>query len=149
MIENPEVLTRQILILPEVLQRKLERGVLKKICEELNLDLAAYHILTLMVLQEQGSMAVTEIGQRLFISRSQMTFCLDRLIILGLIQRQPDPSDRRRIMIDLTLRGRWVIEEISKASDKEILKLLDKLSESEQNQIGMAMEVLERVAAVL
>jgi DNA-binding MarR family transcriptional regulator len=149
MIANPEKLARQIFFLPEILQRKLERNILKIVSAELNLNLAAYHVLTLAVLQNEGALSVNEIGEQLAISRSQMTFCLDRLYDLGVIQRQPDAADRRKIMIELTLRGRWVADEITKACQKSILTRLASLSDEDLGQLENSFDLLERLVKIL
>ncbi len=52
----------------------------------------------------------TELYRGLLVSSGAMTNRLDRLEAEGLVVRDPDPNDRRRIRVVLTGRGREVID---------------------------------------
>jgi DNA-binding MarR family transcriptional regulator len=63
--------------------------------------------LTMLVLWEaQGPMAVGEIGGRLHLDSGTLTPLLKRLADLGLVERNRDPDDERRVLVSLTPAGR-------------------------------------------
>jgi DNA-binding MarR family transcriptional regulator len=63
-------------------------------------DMVTLELLTL------GPLAPTEIAEQLGINTSTATGILDRLEGLGLIQRTPSRTDRRRLMVSITPHGR-------------------------------------------
>jgi DNA-binding MarR family transcriptional regulator len=143
--EQLDRLTRFLLISPDVFRRRIEKQILNPAIKELRLELAPYHVWIMQILAEEGNQTVNDVGEKLAISRSQMTFATDRLFDLGLITRQPDEEDRRKIRIDLTLRGRWVTEELTKNIRKEFSLLLDDLSDHDLDQLENGLQILDRL----
>ena len=62
--------------------------------------------LVMLVLWEQDGPTVSELGERLFLDSGTLTPLLKRLEASGLVERQRDPQDERRVRITLTPRGR-------------------------------------------
>ena len=61
--------------------------------------------LAMLVLWEQDSPTVSELGERLNLDSGTLTPLLKRLEAAGLVQRQRDPQDERRVRIALTSAG--------------------------------------------
>lgn len=139
-------LTRALLISPEVLSRKIDKKILTIALKDMHLNMGMYHLLVLQVLADEGDQAVNDVGQKLAISKSQMTFATNRLIDLGLINRQLDDEDRRKIRIGLTLRGRWVVEELTKNIQKEMTRLLNDLSDEEIITLESGLLILDHLS---
>ena len=57
------------------------------------------------LLKENGTLHITEIGERLQLARAQMTHLIDKLVELGMVERQADSADRRVTNIVLTDKG--------------------------------------------
>src|SRR5919204_4420718 len=55
-------------------------------------------------------MSATVLARWVLLSSGGMTSRLDRMEEAGLVARRPDPSDRRGVLIELTARGRKVID---------------------------------------
>ena len=62
--------------------------------------------LVMLVLWEQDGPTVSELGERLFLDSGTLTPLLKRLETSGLVERQRDPQDERRVRITLTSQGR-------------------------------------------
>jgi DNA-binding MarR family transcriptional regulator len=59
-----------------------------------------------------GSLSPTKIADRLIITTASMTSLLDTLQRRGLVQRTPDATDRRRVVVTITADGRTVIRRL-------------------------------------
>jgi DNA-binding MarR family transcriptional regulator len=69
-----------------------------------------YQVLCAAARDEPGSQAA--MAQRLGIDRTVMTYLLDDLEGAGLVERQPDPADRRSRRVVATARGRAVLGDL-------------------------------------
>jgi DNA-binding MarR family transcriptional regulator len=68
-------------------------------------DARGYHHRLLAALQEFGPASQAALGRRTGIDRSDVVAALNELADRGLIQRTPDPDDRRRNVITITPAG--------------------------------------------
>ncbi|MGW3792854.1 MarR family winged helix-turn-helix transcriptional regulator [Micromonospora arida] len=90
-----------------VLRRWHER--VEELLKDLPHGSRGYHILAVVVHEEvptQGALAA-----RLAIDRSVLTYVIDDLANAGLIERRPDPQDRRARRVVATERGRQTLAE--------------------------------------
>jgi DNA-binding MarR family transcriptional regulator len=65
-----------------------------------------------------------------FAPSSTMTRQLDRLVSMGLVERKPDPNDRRGVLVKLAARGRRLIDStltLGVLSDERELQAIHKL----------------------
>ena len=72
----------------------------------------------------------------LMLTSSGTTKRLDRLERAGLIERAPDPDDRRGVIITLTDAGRALIDGVTEAHLENEHRLLSALTEAEQRQLA-------------
>lgn len=68
---------------------------------------------------------------------------VDALVRSGLVERQPDPGNRRRLALRLTDAGRAELGR-SPASNRELRTKLERLAHSELRAVERAVEILER-----
>jgi DNA-binding MarR family transcriptional regulator len=52
---------------------------------------------------------------------------IDRLVSAGLLLRQPDPEDRRKVLVMLTERGEAILETLSHVHRDELLRTAPEL----------------------
>ena len=78
----------------------------------------------------------TQLYEAAMISSGGMTNRLDRLERAGLIERRPDPSDRRGKLIALTAAGRRIIDETITRHVANEEKLLSALTVAEQEKLN-------------
>ena len=77
--------------------------VYKPLLAKLGLTYPQYVVM--LVLWETDGLMVSEIGERLFLDSGTLTPLLKRLESTGLISRQRDANDERRVRIHLTAQG--------------------------------------------
>ena len=71
-----------------------------------------------------------------------MTKRLDRLVEAGLVERRPDPSDRRGTLVALTAKGKAVVDEavVTHLANEE--RILRSLSLTERRALDDLLRVL-------
>ena len=74
--------------------------------------------------------------EALLLTSGAMTNRLDRLEQAGLLVRNPNPDDRRGIIVSLTTEGLRVIKLVLKDYLKDLNELLDPLSPAERKQMA-------------
>src|SRR5687767_7657050 len=68
---------------------------------------------------------------------------VDALVRAGLIERAPDPTNRRRLAMRLSEEGRRYLEQ-APAAGGALLSRLERLAPSELRAVERALEILER-----
>jgi DNA-binding MarR family transcriptional regulator len=86
-------------------------------------------------LEAQGPAAQRELAAALRIQPSNIVALLDELERRELLERSPDPADRRRHRVELTERGRRTLERAAKAARAAEADLLAPLSAGERRQL--------------
>jgi DNA-binding MarR family transcriptional regulator len=84
----------------------------------------------------------TELYESLMLSSGGMTARLDRLEKAGLIERQPNPEDRRGTLVGLTRKGLALIERIVGLHVENEARALAVLSKAEQKDLNRLLEKL-------
>jgi len=99
----------------------------------------------LRVLQNTGApyqAAAGELSELVLRSTGGMTQILDRLERLGLVRRLTDPSDRRKVLAELTDKGLDTAQRASAAYAQERRAVLKSLSAEEVEQVDAAVRLL-------
>jgi DNA-binding MarR family transcriptional regulator len=80
-------------------------------------------------------MRVGQLAERIGLAESSVTRMADRLGRLGLVERQPEPGDRRSVMLRLSPAGRRVGQSIARARRAFLTDMLEALEPSEQHEL--------------
>ncbi|WP_424887146.1 MarR family winged helix-turn-helix transcriptional regulator [Streptomyces sp. XH2] len=97
-------------------------------------DARKWHYAVLASLQEYGPGSQAELSERSGIHRSDMVGVLNELAERDLVERAPDPGDRRRNIITISTRGRRHLRRLDKVLDDLHDELLAPLSPAERDQ---------------
>jgi len=106
---------------------------------------AQYRVLG--VLMKAGTLPMSEIGRRLYISKPYMTALIDTLVDGGLVQRQPDLKDRRVINITVTETGKKYLKQSVTLYKKDVKVLLSVLDDSDLEELCTSLESLKAILA--
>ena len=99
-----------------------------------------------IVADSETSVSPNHIADRLIISRASVTSLLDSLEKRGFVKRQPHPSDRRMLLVELTNSGRQVANQFRPIVHEHQKVWLSALNEKEQEQL---IQTLHRLQASL
>ena len=83
------------------------------------LTFARYEALVLLQFSASGALPLKVIGRRLMVHPTSVTNAISRLAAAGLVDRQPNPRDRRGVLAAITDEGRQVAE----AATKDLLAM--------------------------
>ena len=89
----------------------------------------------LLVLWEHEGWTQTQLAERLAVEQPTMANTLKRMERDGLIERIPDPEDRRQARVHLTPRGRELEEVLTVSARETNAVALEGLSAQEQAQL--------------
>jgi len=87
-------------------------------------------------------MKPSELVGALVLSSGAMTNRIDRVEAAGLVERLPDPDDRRGTLVALREKGRQVVDEAVRAHVANEERLLSGLSADERRQLGDLLRTL-------
>ena len=100
----------------------------------------------LMVIRDHGPLTVKDLASRLRVSAPSVSAMVERLVELGAVSREPDPSDRRRVTIAITQKARQAIGDIEAHILISIVELLEKVGPEYARTWS---EVYERVSEII
>lgn len=103
----------------------------------------------LMQLHYKGSCGMSEISEHFDISNAAASQLAEKLVQGGYIERDEDPNDRRAKQIQLTSKGRKLIEMGVNERYRWMDDLTSKLSAEEKLQVAESFKVLTEAAAQL
>jgi len=106
------------------------------------LGLGDDELTALLYLNEQESLTQRQLVEISTLSRSGVGAMVQRLEDAGLVERVPDPHDRRVRLLQLTVRGRQRVRAARGASDAERERLLAARSDDE-------LEALSRLVSAV
>jgi MarR family 2-MHQ and catechol resistance regulon transcriptional repressor len=89
----------------------------------------------LETLYHLGPLCQRDIGRKLLKSGGNMTTVIDNLVKRELVERHPDPHDRRYWQVDLTASGRDLIAALFPVHVEGIVERLEVLNAKEQEQL--------------
>jgi DNA-binding MarR family transcriptional regulator len=102
--------------------------------------------LALFELVDSGPLRLNDLAQRMGTSAPTASRAVDALDDLGLVERHPDPTDRRAITIELTADGRRSVEERKARVYAAFRPAAAALSPADREQLA---ELLARLSAKL
>ena len=92
---------------------------------------------------ETAPVTLVALARRLVVTKQNMTGMIARLEQLGVAERQGDPNDLRSSRVQLTRRGRSIVEKLRPAYDEWIRSLAEgELSERELQSLTKTVERL-------
>lgn len=80
--------------------------------------------------------------QTMMVTSATVTHRIDKLERRGLVERSPDPDDRRGVVVRLTPKGRQLLDRASEAHVARELEMVSSLSHKERDQL---VELLRRL----
>lgn len=103
------------------------------------------HVQVLAVLEEEGSMTVSEISRRFNIAKPNITPLVDRLSADGLVERQRSTLDRRVVNIAILDAGRERLRQTQETIYRMINGWSDRITPEDFKELSDALDSLIRI----
>lgn len=138
-IETAKPLIEQILDLDHQVMRLIRAGW-PDAWLNINLPLGATR--ALLVIEAGRACTPREVAQVLGVGRTTVTGLLDKLESEGLLTRSIDRADKRSFMLELTAKGRALVEEIEGVRRRQIEHALGNMTPAAREALFSGLEAL-------
>ena len=103
----------------------------------------------LMQLHHRGACGMSEVSERFEITPAAASQLVDKLVQNGFVVREEDPHDRRAKLLNLTDKGRDLVQQGIEERYRWLDQLSARLTDEERVRISEALDILTRVATDL
>jgi len=142
---------KDLLQIPPLIFRSVRRAIAMTTSLDPDLDLHVSHqqFEVIVLLDEEGTLQVAEIGKRLQIAKAQMTQVMDKLADLGLIEREINPADRRAINVSLSPRGRTVLAANKLRLRAAVKETMSTISDEDLAELSTSLRKVQDIMAMV
>lgn len=138
---SPEDSAREVLDVVPLVMREIRTELRRQGANELSVP----QFRTLMFLDRKKQGSLSDVAQHLGLTLPSMSVLIDGLVDRGLVRRQSDSTDRRRVTLMLTDRGRTRIDRARAAAHKHLTDLFRGVPAADRSVIAKAMQILKSV----
>ena len=143
MAENLNACARELLEVMPLVMQDLRRTMRSHSAP----DLRVPELRSLAFLRHYPGSNLTDLADYIGVSLPSMSKLVDALAYRGLIDRQPDPSDRRRVRLSLTAEGASVLAKAREAVKSRFALRLSRLPEKDIELVTAGMVLLRELFA--
>jgi DNA-binding MarR family transcriptional regulator len=124
------------------------RGVMGQLIRRLRKEnLFPLHLASVLGrLDRCGSLSVSDLATAERVRPQSMAQTVGDLEGEGLVDRKPDPDDRRRALVTITAAGKGRIEADRRAREGWLVKAFEEMPESDLAAVERSVEILRQVA---
>ena len=136
-----EKVSGDLLSIPPLIFRSTRRRLIKTTLSDMNITHRHFEIMIL--LEEKGTLHVSEIGGKLQIAKAQMTKLIDRLVAMNIVERTTDITDRRTFNVTLTEQARAILKEHKNSLMRTIQETMSRLTDEELESLSVSLRNLQ------
>lgn len=89
----------------------------------------------LYYLDLEGPQRMSDIARLVGVSLPAATITVEKLVEAKLVKRSADPRDRRVVRVDLTQKGRRVVQQLNRVHERRFREILSKLTPEEREEL--------------
>jgi DNA-binding MarR family transcriptional regulator len=105
-------------------------------------DITPSQLRALRMLTRHGVMRLSSLSDHLRIAARSATEVVDGLETRGLVERRPDPGDRRATLVEVTEHGTSVLDAIRAVSGTAAERAFDRLSQADRAHLARILRKL-------
>lgn len=135
-----EVVDKLLLLLPT-----LEKRLIRPLELEIKPSLSILQYNALFIMKNDGILTMSELSNKMCISKQQLTPMVDKLIDNGLVERMTNEKDRRIINVKLSERGYNFLND-SKAEITEALK--KRMEVFDKDEVNTLLKAIDDIYSI-
>jgi DNA-binding MarR family transcriptional regulator len=112
-------------------------------------NITPVHFEIMKMLEEGGTLHITQIGEKLQIPRPRMTQLIDKLVDTDMVERERNDIDRRTVNIMLSTKGKKFLKQHSKMIRKSMKTILSCLNANDLEDLSVSLRKLKYIFARL
>ncbi len=124
-------------------------GVAARSLADLEADLTLTQYRALVLLSQRGELNARSLAEALEIRPSTLTGLCDRLEAKKLITRATSSESRREVVLRVSGRGRALVQAVTERRQREIARILDRLSAPARRRVADAFAAFATAAGEL
>lgn len=101
-----------------------------------DVSLQQFNVLRILRGQNDKPANLSTLNERMVSKMSNTTRLVDKLILKGFVKRQICPSNRRKVEISITEKGKKALKKMDNAMDTAETRILENLAKSELEQLN-------------
>ena len=113
------------------IHKLINNEVRRRLREKFGMSLSRFDLLAQLDGRTDG-MRMGELSKRLMVTTGNITGLVDELVAEGLVERLPDPTNRRASLAVMTVKGRKLFGAAAKANEAWIVDMFAGLSAAEK-----------------
>ena len=134
--------------LGECLANHLIRKLHQELVKSVGREITGNQFVVLKIIDMKERRTVSEVAEQLYISLSAVTTQIDRLCRLGLVIRSRSEEDRRVVWLQLTDKGREMVQQCDLIKQQMIMHYLKQFKEDELIQmVAMGKKLIKIISA--
>jgi DNA-binding MarR family transcriptional regulator len=94
----------------------------------------------LMAIEYLGDCSIGQLAGELDLDKSTLSRTVDGLVALGLVERTPNPADRRYMIVTLSEKGQETCRQINLANDDYYRRVFEAIPEAQRAGVKVAFE---------
>jgi len=126
---------------PRRLRHVIVRGLKKPSDTHLNRT----QFMTVMLLKENGTVPMHFLGSIIGMEKGSLTQVVDKLVDLGMVERNRDPEDRRLVLVQLSPEGRRFADEMQGNFNAHLRQVLEALDEDEVKDLIESLKSIQKI----
>ncbi len=101
---------------------------------------------SLFLITKKGTTNFRKLAEALGVTPAGVTRIVDRLVEQGLVSRREDPSDRRMMVLQPTVKGQTIIANLRESGINQMTRILTLLSLEELDALSQGLSAFIRAA---
>ncbi|MBI1318389.1 MAG: MarR family transcriptional regulator [Candidatus Hydrogenedens sp.] len=110
-------------------------------------DLTMPQCNALLALRDHVELTIKDFAERLHVSAPSASVMADKLVEMGMVERRPNPADRRAVLISVSPYGMEVINEVESELFSTLVSIMERLGEEKSRQWRELYESIGEILA--
>ncbi len=111
-----------------------------------DIDVPRHQLRALFIVANHGPLSVSALAEATRASLASTSSLADRLVKAGYLEREPDPEDRRRVLLVATARGQEVADTLMRRFHERFERLVEAMSPEGREALEAGLNDMIRAA---